>query len=134
MTIIFCDLWLELRAVRARNSITLKLFALLLFSFELMAPLFLLERELANEVNQYCVQSADYHGLGIATALLCEEAGSEEEREGKDHKVFVFPAEVNFVAVFQCIIQQYNQLKTPVSISTIRTGTSLLAFIQEYRI
>jgi hypothetical protein len=89
-----------------RKSIFLKFFALLLFTFELLAPVYLTSRVEGqeNETNQLQLHTTT--PLGFFASLLYEEAGNEEEREGKEHqKVFNYVAEVNFLAVFSCRAQ-----------------------------
>ena len=118
-----------------RNFTSLKIFALLIFSLELLAPVVLInhDREPERESTELQV-TANHTSWGMLASLLCEEAGSEEEREGKEHKVFPLLSEVNFVAVFQCLVRQENLPVPQPYFSKIHSGTSLLSFISEYRI
>ena len=72
-----------------KNNTVLKYLALLLFSFELLAPIYLAaqikfpercDKETLNEKSGTII---------LFSVLLSEEAGSEEERDGKEHvKIF----------------------------------------------
>jgi hypothetical protein len=118
-----------------RNFTSLKLFALLIFSLELLAPLVLMNPESGAERENTEVHVTTSHNTwGMLISLLCEEAGNEEEREGKEHKIFQVFSEVNFVAVFQCLVRQENLPQPQPYFSKIHSGASLLSFISEYRI
>jgi len=92
-----------------RKSTFLKLLALLLFSFELLAPVYLSSKvEKQAEENSH-VQLNESTPLSVFSSLLYEEAGSEEEREGKEsQRAFQFIAEVNFVSAFSGRVQSEN--------------------------
>lgn len=71
-----------------RTNKALKFFAILLFSFEMIAPALIASvsepLELSQETSVY---SNEGHLTNIISSLLCEENnGEEEERESKDHK------------------------------------------------
>ena len=66
-----------------RNFISLKLFALLIFSMELLAPVVLINQESAGRESTELHVTASHNTWGMIMSLLCEEAGNEEEREGK---------------------------------------------------
>lgn len=112
-----------------RKSVFLKIFALLLFTFELLAPVYLSTKVEGLEVENSHIQLQTVTPLGFFSSLLYEEAGSEEEREGKEHqKTFSYLAEVNFVAVFNCMAQLDNvthaesftrQIPVPNSLNTL---------------
>lgn len=68
-----------------RNNRALKLLSILLFAFGLAAPAFApVTPEL--EIREYHRHIADLDHHATFNQLLCEEIGSEEEREVKDHK------------------------------------------------
>ena len=69
-----------------RNTI-LKILALLLFTVEFLAPAFLIPEYPSDESEVKAFQKS--HNQCIALTLLAEEAGGEEEREGKDQKAFL---------------------------------------------
>jgi hypothetical protein len=117
-----------------RNFISLKLFALLIFSMELLAPVVLINQESGERESTNLHVAASHNTWSMLVSLLCEEAGNEEEREGKEHKAFHVFSEVNFVAVFQCLVRQENLPQPQPYFSKIHSGTSLLSFISEYRI
>lgn len=117
-----------------RNYTSLKLFALLIFSLELFAPVAFGSQDIGHPESSKPVLTTSHNAWGILVSLLCEEVGNEEEREGKDHKVFHVLSEVNFIAVFQCLVRQENLFKPQPYFSKIHSGASLLSFISEYRI
>ena len=81
-----------------KNSKFLKFFGILLFSIELLAPLFLSSptEKFPPETTQKNVHDVS-HQFNLLTFLLCEEAGIEGEREGRDHKVCFILAEFSVV-------------------------------------
>ena len=115
-----------------RNSTILKLIALLIFTFELLAPVVLAGHDDSRDENHLIVTNS-HNKINLFASLLCEEA-SEEGREGKEHKAFTIFTEVNFVSVFQCLIRQDNLQQPQAYYSKINSGTSLLSFISTYRI
>jgi hypothetical protein len=118
-----------------RNFTSFKLFALLIFTLELLAPVVLADHEAAAErENTRLHMAASHNHWGVLASLLCEEVGSEEEREGKEHKAFQLFTEVNFVSVFQCLVRQGNLPQPKPYYSKINSGTQLLSFISTFRI
>jgi hypothetical protein len=115
-----------------RNSTILKLIALLIFTFELLAPVVLAGHEASREETKLVVTNS-HNKVNLFASLLCEEA-SEEGREGKEHKTLAILTEVNFISVFQCLIRQDNLSQPQAYFSKIHSGTSLLSFISTYRI
>jgi hypothetical protein len=116
-----------------RNFTILKLLALLIFTFELLAPVVLMSTE-ANSTRDDRVPHITTQGqLNLFASLICEEAG-EEGREGKEDKALFDFTEVNFVAVFQCLIRLDN-LNWPKNFySRVHSGSTLLPFISVFRI
>ena len=74
-----------------KNNNALKYFALLLFTFELLSPVFLFSSVKGyEESNPQISLHSTSHSLNLLTFLICEEAGNEEERESKEHKAICF--------------------------------------------
>jgi hypothetical protein len=75
-----------------RRNRALKFFAILLFSFEMIAPALLASGSDNRQGNETRVYSNDGGFINFISSLLCEENnGEEEERESKDHKSpFIF--------------------------------------------
>jgi hypothetical protein len=115
-----------------RNFTILKVIALLIFAFELLAPVVLTSHDPSREESKLILTNS-HSNVSLFASLLCEEA-SEEGREGKEHKVFAIFTEVNFISVFQCLIRQNNLSQPQAYFSKIHSGTSLLSFISTYRI
>lgn len=115
-----------------RKFTILKVVALLIFLFELLAPVVLASHESAHEDNSLAYAS-NQGNHNFFVSLLCEEAG-EEGREGKDHKVLALFTEVNFVSVYQCLVRQENLSQPQAYHAKIHSGTSLLSFISSFRI
>lgn len=115
-----------------RNFTILKVIALLIFAFELLAPVVLTGHEQSREESKLVLTNT-HSNVNWFASLLCEEAG-EEGREGKEHKVLALFTEVNFISVFQCLIRQDNLPQPQAYFSKIHSGTSLLSFISTYRI
>ena len=71
-----------------RKLTKLKIFSLLLFIFELLAPTYLAAISPSTESEDYKIVS--HSGVFSFSTFLSEEAGNEEEREGRDnHKIGV---------------------------------------------
>jgi hypothetical protein len=118
-----------------RNFSGLKIFALLVFSIELLAPVVLTNYDAAIEREDSQVQwKSGHNAWGTLVSLLCEEAGSEEEREGKDHKLLPILYEVNFVAVLQSQILLGDEQFPELHYYKLQSGRQLLSFISTYRI
>ena len=116
-----------------RKLTILKLTALFIFVFELLAPVVLAESgQTGSESELILLDGSSTPNLFLA--LLCEEAGSEEEREGKEQRAIIIFTEVNFGAAFQYFICQNNLRQPQVFSSKIHSCTSLLSFLKTYRI
>jgi hypothetical protein len=118
-----------------KNSKFLKFFAILLFSIELMAPVFLYSpgEKLDIEATQKTLHDSA-HQFNLLTFLLCEEVGNEEEREGKDHKACFFALEVSSVEFF--IQSETFEVLTPRTDPSdwVASQPSLITLLGTYRI
>lgn len=116
-----------------RNE-TLKIFALLLFSFELLAPVFLSS---PTEKIDQDTQHSSLHGIGHQfnmMACLCEEASNEEERGGKDHKAQIFSFELRLAELFSPL-EKLEGAVVYADPSLLRISkTSLITLLGSYRI
>jgi hypothetical protein len=120
-------------AVRYLQS--LKLIFLLIFSLELINPFFLVgDKSFAAKLDSQLSFSETDSSWWVLVSILCEEAGGEEEREGKEHKVSAIFSEINFVFVLKCLTQVENNSQLQADNSFIHSGTELLSFIRAYRI
>lgn len=110
--------------------------ALFIFIFELLAPVVWISNECNSAKEERTIQfnqkNDSLHNL--FASLVCEEAGSEEEREGKQHKAFFDFTEVNFGAVFQCLIRQESSNWPKDFYTSVRSGRSLLPSLSTFRI
>lgn len=100
--------------MRLRTSKALKYFAILLFSFEMLAPAVLTDEvSPGNELRRDASIVNHTNHLGnLISSLLFEETSSEEEKATRDHKpVFLF-SDFDFVQTFVQLTE------TPLSIST----------------
>lgn len=76
------------REMSLRTSKALKFFAILLFSFEMIAPALISSDGPAQEKASGKSFHNASHAAGYISSLLFEEnSGEEEERESKDHKL-----------------------------------------------
>lgn len=76
------------REMSLRTSKALKFFAILLFSFEMLAPAIIGTDEAADSIVSGKSYHNASHSAGYISSLLFEEnSGEEEERESKDHKL-----------------------------------------------
>ena len=98
-----------------KNNPILKYFAILLFVIELLAPIFLATQPGPADIDG---QRSSLHSSSTAFALfatiLSEEAGGEEERDGKEHKRNFFPFTEFDSALFyshSVIIEKISLLK-----------------------
>jgi hypothetical protein len=118
-----------------RKSFILKFFALLLFTFELLAPVYL-----SSKVDSQLEESSDlqWHTstpFTVFSSLFYEEAGNEEEREGKEHqKIFQYTAVLNFVSVFDCRLQKDSVSNTESFTTYVPASTSLNTLYSVFRI
>jgi hypothetical protein len=120
--------------MEVRNSISLKLFTLLIFSMELLAPVVLSGQESSVLESGQLRVAASHTAWGMCVSLLCEEAGIEDEREGKEQKVFQLLPDVMFGANVQGLVLQGNRLQPQPFIWKIHSATSRLSIINAYRI
>jgi hypothetical protein len=117
-----------------RKSAFLKFLALLLFTFELLAPVYLSTRVDEQDEESSHLQLHTASPLSIFSSLLYE-AGSEEEREGKEHqKTFHHVAEVNFISVFNSRVQQDNVTQPECLSKQLTLHTSLNTLYSVFRI
>jgi hypothetical protein len=110
--------------MQLKNNRILKYFALLLFSFELIAPLFI-TAEL-----EFCsaIDGKSFHGKSTSyilfTTLLSEEASNEEEREGKENTKVFFSLHTS-INSFDCLSHLLGKIATVKSCHinpTLKTG------------
>src|SRR5690349_16813039 len=112
-----------------RKSNIIKIIALLLFAFELLAPPYLSSRIEGTENESSAIQLHMPTSFSVFSSLFDEEAGSEEERGGKEgQKVFQLVAYFNFVSAFsspihieaaQAVISDKQVLPIPISRNTL---------------
>ena len=118
-----------------KNNNFLKFFAVLLFSMELLAPVFLYSpsEKLDAETTQKSLHDVS-HQFNLLTYLLCEEAGSEEERGGKEHKVFLILVYVSPVEIFSLIKRAETFTIEADPSELIASQPSLISLLGTYRI
>jgi hypothetical protein len=89
--------------MRLRSNKLLKFFAILLFSFEMIAPA--LVTSATSEVSvksddQTSLSTTTSHLASLMSSLLFEETNNEEERESKDHKTTLCFTDFGFIQPF----------------------------------
>lgn len=85
-----------------RHNKMLRIFAILLFSFEMLAPALWLgdhESSITQKSTTYLSLIDQHHVIDLLTHIICEEA-SNEEREGKDDYL-----------IDVCFIEVFNELQ-----------------------
>ena len=118
-----------------RKSTFLKFFALLLFTFELLAPVYLSSKVDGQVEESSRVQLHTSTPISVFSSLFYEEAGNEEGREGKEHqKVFQFVSEINFVALFNCRVELDNVPHIYSFTKNLPANTSLHSLYSVFRI
>src|SRR5687767_7814327 len=118
-----------------RKSTLLKFFALLLFTFELLAPVYLASRVEGQGEESSHVQLQTPTPLNVFSSFLYEEVGNEEGREGKEHqKAFHYVTEVNFISVFNCRVQLDNVSQPECFSKQVSPYTSLNTLYSVFRI
>ncbi len=92
--------------MKLRSSKALKFFAILLFSFEMIAPALITDNEGAEASRQETrLYSNEGHFTNLITSLLCEENnGEEEERESKDHKSTIIFSDFDFFEAYAQLV------------------------------
>jgi hypothetical protein len=118
-----------------KNNISLKYFAILLFCFELLAPILLTAHSdfYADSDTQSIHQSSSIFIL--FSTLISEEANGEEERDGKEHGK-------NFFALHNFFSDSSFDLSFRLNVSPIKnrfsshslTSTSLCTLLRVFRI
>lgn len=83
-----------------RHNKILRIFAILLFSFEMLAPeLWLGDHESIVTQKSTTYVSDQNHSIDLISHLLCEEAGNEEREEKNDYLIDV------------CFVEVFNELQ-----------------------
>jgi len=95
--------------MRLRTCKALKYFAILLFSFEMIAPALISSIDddihAPQQGQETSLSSNEHHFTNFISALLCEENSSEEEeRESKDHKSTISFCDFDFFEGFATLI------------------------------
>ena len=118
-----------------KNNKFLKYFSILLFCLELLAPVFLYTptEQLDFETRQKNIHDVS-HQFNLLTFLLCEEAGNEEEREGRDHKACAFSFETEPLVFFR-LPEKFEQITVQAKTSDlVAWQPSLVTLFHTYRI
>ena len=118
-----------------RDNRVLKFLALLLFTGELLASVFLFSHQakLDSEKPQHVLHSTS-HQINLIAFLLCEEAGNEEERDNKVHKNTFFSEEACTVKVFGSVLVN-DKFIVPTDLSRlVASQPSLINLFGTYRI
>ncbi len=117
-----------------RNFTILKVVALLIFCFELLAAAVLTVDDSSSlKESKHILTNSQSH-LNFFASLLCEEANGEEGREDKEHKTLEPFTEVSFVFVYQSLDRQDNLPQPKGHFSKIHSGPDFLSLISIYRI
>lgn len=92
------------RSMDLKHSKILKLAAILIFSFELLAPTIFACTELNSDLKAGQTKfNANPHSVTVFSNLLFEEVSNEEEREGRDHTLISF----SFIEIFN-VLQKFK--------------------------
>jgi hypothetical protein len=88
--------------MKLRTSKALKYFAILLFSFEMIAPVLMPADAilLRQDRNQKTYINTTHFASGLYSLVYEENSGEEEERESKDHKSNLFLTDFSFAKTF----------------------------------
>jgi hypothetical protein len=90
----------DFHSMGLKHSKILKLAAILIFSFELMAPALFACTEFDGGLKtNRTTFNATPHSFTLLSILLFEEVSNEEEREGKDHTLITF----SFIEIFNAL-------------------------------
>lgn len=84
--------------MRLRTSKTLKIFIILLFSFEMMAPAFINAEPEPTGARTYVIHTSHFNNC--INFLLMEENSSEEEKDDRDHKPLMGFTDLGFIVTF----------------------------------
>ena len=101
-----------------RNSRILKVFALLVFSFELVASVILSRVSVTDEVplsGKFVFEVRLNQGINFLSFLFCEESG-EEERETKGEPILDFAEFFNLAEQYALVDLESQQVKITHSI------------------
>jgi hypothetical protein len=124
--------------MRLRTSKALKLFAILLFSFEMIAPALIsisCEPNASRDSRETLLVDANHLPSLIASLLMEENSGEEEEeRESKDHRAPIYFTDLVFIQAFELIIFDTRQTAWVKPHETTATQPKLFALSHSYRI
>lgn len=105
-----------------RSNKALKLFAILLFSFEMIAPALISSVADQSTSQETKFSSNDRHFTTLVSSLLCEESSSEGERESKDQKSTISFIDFDFLETYSLLVNTEQQQHS--SIESHRVGIS----------
>jgi len=114
----------------------LKLFTILVFCLELLAPIFLAARmDFIDDAGTKSSIRETSGTIALFATFLSEEAGSEEERDGKEHtRILCFLAEFTFVPVYKLSVT-IEKISSPKGFSnSVSTHASIFSLYRVFRI
>jgi len=123
--------------MRLRTSKALKFFAILLFSFEMMAPALISSSQDADaplDSRETIITSAGHLTNFISSLLLEENNGEEEERESKDHKTPICFIDFIVVQAIDLTINETRQTAWVEPHETTATRPPLFTLLHRYLI
>jgi hypothetical protein len=125
-------------SMRLRTSKALKLFAILLFSFEMIAPALVsvsCDPSARRDSRETFLVDANHLPSLISSLLMEENSGEEEEeRESKDHRASTYYTDLVFVQAFELIISDTRQTAWVEPHETTATQPKLFALLHQYLI
>jgi hypothetical protein len=123
--------------MRLRTSKALKYFAILLFSFEMIAPALIAgngEATATCDSRETTFTNAGHLTNFISSLLFEENSGEEEERESKDHKTPFYFTDFAFAQVFDLVTIETRQTAWVEPHETSATQLPLFALYHKYLI